>query len=103
MHERGTEKEGNCIITLIMRGYIDGTRAVYRISLSFRGPQMNMCRLIDEVSVYLQNRSNCHITLLYKKVIYFAVLLAGFLTGLYLYIHIMHQNGHLFIQHANLD
>ena len=46
--------------------YMDGSRAVYRLSLSFRGPQMNMCRLIDEVSVYLQDRSNCHITLLYN-------------------------------------
>ena len=33
---------------------IDGSRAVYRISLSFRGSQMNRCRIIDEVSVYLQ-------------------------------------------------
>ena len=31
--------------------YIDGSRAVYRICLSFRGPQMNRCRLIDEVSL----------------------------------------------------
>ena len=38
--------------------YIDGSCAVYCISLSFRGPQMNRCRLIDKVSVYLQDRSN---------------------------------------------
>ena len=53
--------------SLTALAYIDGSRAVYRISLSFRGPQMNRCRLIDEVSVYLQDRSNCHITLLYKS------------------------------------
>ena len=47
--------------------YIDGSRAVYHISLSFRGPQMNRCRLIDEVLVYLQDRSNCHITLIITK------------------------------------
>ena len=35
---------------------IDGSHAVYRISLSFRGPQMNRCRLIDEVSVYSAKR-----------------------------------------------
>ena len=35
------------------RLYIDGSRAVYHISLSFRGPQMNRYRLINEVSVYL--------------------------------------------------
>ena len=46
--------------------YIDGSRAIYSISLSFRGPQMNSCRLIDEVSVYLQDPSNCHKTLLYN-------------------------------------
>ena len=28
-------------------GCIDGSRAVYRISLSFRGPQMNRYRLIN--------------------------------------------------------
>ena len=49
--------------TLILQLFIDGSRAVYRKSLSFRGPQMNRCRLIDEVSVYLQDHSNCHITL----------------------------------------
>ena len=50
----------------VIRTYIDGSRAVYCISLSFSGPQMNTCRLIDKVSVYLQDRSNCHITLLYN-------------------------------------
>ena len=45
--------------------YIDGCRAVYHICLSFRGPQMNRCRLIDEVSVYLQNRSNYTQTILF--------------------------------------
>ena len=33
-----------------MRVYFDGSRAVYRISLSFTGPQINWCRLIDKVS-----------------------------------------------------
>ena len=50
----------------IFTAYIDSSHAVHHISLSFRGPQMNRCRLIDEVSVYLQDRSNCHITLLYN-------------------------------------
>ena len=54
------------VIGITLKEYIDGSRVVYRISLSFRGPQMNRFRLIDEVSVYLQDRSNCHITLLYK-------------------------------------
>ena len=31
--------------------YIDGSRAVYRISLSTVGPQVNRERLIEEVSV----------------------------------------------------
>ena len=53
--------------------YIDGSRAVYRVSLSFRGPQMNRYRLIDEVSVYLQDHSNCHITLLYYELGTFAL------------------------------
>ena len=44
--------------------YTDGSRSIYGLSLSFRGPQMKRCRLIDKVSVYFQDRSNCHITLL---------------------------------------
>ena len=44
--------------------YIDGSRALYRVGLNSRGSQMN--RLIDGVSVYLQDQSICHITLLYK-------------------------------------
>ena len=35
-----------------MRPYIDGSQAVYRVSLSFRGPQLNRFKLIDEVSIY---------------------------------------------------
>ena len=61
-------KIGICIFK-----YIDGSRAVYRISLGFRGPQIKRCRLIDEVSVYLQDRSNCHITLLYNELGTFAL------------------------------
>ena len=49
-------------ICYLFYGY--SSRAVYRISLSFRGPQRNRYRLIGKVSVYLQDRSNCHITLL---------------------------------------
>ena len=32
--------------------YIDGSCAVSRVSLSYRGSQMNRFRLIDEVSIY---------------------------------------------------
>ena len=46
--------------------YIDGSCAVYRISLSFIGSQMNRWDSLTKFSVYLQDRSNCHITLLYK-------------------------------------
>ena len=45
--------------------YKDSYRAVYCISLSFIGSQMN-CDSVTKFSVYFQDRSNCHITLLYK-------------------------------------
>ena len=47
--------------------FIEGSHAIYRISLSSVGPQMNRSRLIDEVSVYLKDQSICHITLLYNN------------------------------------
>ena len=44
-----------CLSLIKIKIYIDGSCAVYRISLSFRGPLMNRCRLIDEVSVFQWN------------------------------------------------
>ena len=40
-----------CIFIYKREVYIDGSRAVYRISLSTVGPQVNRERLIEEVSV----------------------------------------------------
>ena len=49
--------------------YIDGSRAVYHISLSSRGSQMNRWRFIDGVSVYLQDQKRIlKIKAWYKKV-----------------------------------
>ena len=35
---------------------------------------MNRCRLIDEVSIYLHDRNNCHITLLYVSLVLWGTL-----------------------------
>ena len=49
--------------------YINGSRAVCRISLSFQWSQMNRFRLIDEVSIYFLGSNNRHITLLYFRLL----------------------------------